>query len=360
MKSYTILLLITGLCYTTAFAQDPFQLFITSYEKKQAFNLCKGKQAMVELPVNYAYYNLSKPYKPLTVDSVKWLCDTNDFEILEDGTKPFEVGLVTSTLVGYWPKSVGTDTLKIVAYYGPYSSTGTIICHAVESPPIAFYGGSIVWENVAGDFRIGSSSEVLTADTLHDMFSGPKFYVSDTAMNPHSYNNNTITIKACGTRTIDSIYTVGDFSDIELQNIPTLPYTMNSGDTLEMKYVFTPRTVGKTPHYLVVHTTDGDNIVWSFEYEVIAKQGVEDGEVANKSAIIFPNPASGQCTIRLPDPSSTNFLLEIFDESGKCIIRRTISADVMLDVSNVPSGIYMVSIRSSKGETVTSKLVVRH
>lgn len=357
MKKLTLLtILLLGLAAESS-AQDPFQLFITSYEKKQAFNLCKGKQAMVELPVNYAYYNLSKPYKPLTVDSVKWLCDTNDFEILEDGTKPFEVGLVTSTLVGYWPKSVGTDTLKIVAYYGPYSSTGTIICHAVESPPIAFYGGSIVWENVAGDFRIGSSSEVLTADTLHDMFSGPKFYVSDTAMNPHSYNNNTITIKACGTRTIDSIYTVGDFSDIELQNIPALPYTMNSGDTLEMKYVFTPRTVGKTPHYLVVHTTDGDNIVWSFEYEVIAKQGVNDEGVATGNVSIYPNPATEKINVTFSEMLTEMAVLEIFDESGRLIVRHSITNNVQLDVSNVASGAYTLVIRTSK-KTETKRFVV--
>ena len=357
MKKLTLLtILLLGLAAESS-AQDPFQLFITSYEKKQAFNLCKGKQAMVELPVNYAYYNLSKPYKPLTVESVKWLCDTNDFEILEDGTKPFEVGLVTSTLVGYWPKSVGTDTLKIVAYYGPYSSTGTIICHAVESPPIAFYGGSIVWENVAGDFRIGSSSEVLTADTLHDMFSGPKFYVSDTAMNPHSYNNNTITIKACGTRTIDSIYTVGDFSDIELQNIPALPYTMNSGDTLEMKYVFTPRTVGKTPHYLVVHTTDGDNIVWSFEYEVIAKQGVNDEGVATGNVSIYPNPATEKINVTFSEMLTEMAVLEIFDESGRLIVRHSITNNVQLDVSNVASGAYTLVIRTSK-KTETKRFVV--
>ncbi len=76
-------------------------------------------------------------------------------------------------------------------------------------------------------------------------------------------------------------------------------------------------------------------------------------------AQIFPNPASSQVTVRLPQQAEGT--ISLHDLSGKEIQRVTIanSNEQVLDVQSVPAGIYMLMIRTAESIQV-SKISVVH
>ena len=71
---------------------------------------------------------------------------------------------------------------------------------------------------------------------------------------------------------------------------------------------------------------------------------------------VCPNPSHGTVTVSLPEAEGT---LTLFDATGRQLMQRSIHAqNTTLDVSSLPTGIYMVQFTSQRGTTV-SRLAVR-
>jgi len=82
----------------------------------------------------------------------------------------------------------------------------------------------------------------------------------------------------------------------------------------------------------------------------------------NSSYTIFPNPASDLLYVNYPENTPEAKLIEFHDISGKLIMAETIPPvlnqghQLVFDISNLPAGIYFVSIESSTGRE-THKLL---
>lgn len=340
-------------------AQIPGQFIITSYERAEPFYFCGDKPMLGGQNVHFGIANLRyKDHKIL--DSLRFYGDTTIFLVSEyeprDSVNPGEAYL---SGVYYIPRKIGSDTLRIVGYYGPYKSTGTIICHAKPAPPLAFYGVMVVVDDVGGGFQIGGSDEVLTVDTLHDVFAYGPYEISDTPRRTGYVD--AVYLYSCGTVTIDSIYTVGDFSELDIKEIPTVPYTMHSGDSVKMPYTFTPKVPGKHPHYLVLHTTTGEYLVWSFEYRVLEQMSVSREVLSNVALQIHPNPARGQVTVTLPEGDEARSVF-VFDAAGTPVQSVTfaqadhLQGQIILDVSGIASGAYTV-LATTDNRLISGKFV---
>src|SRR5579883_1557719 len=121
-------------------AQKQGQLYITGYDKTQPYYFCDGVGQTSGQNVIFAFYNNDQS-NDLVIDSVQYICDRSVFDVSGiDTVKNLDVGIFTSSIAYYTPKKEGTDTLTIKAYYGNFTSTGVITCHAVSAPPIAFFG----------------------------------------------------------------------------------------------------------------------------------------------------------------------------------------------------------------------------
>ncbi len=360
---YLLLLLI--LCQT-AFAQKSGQLYISGYDKSTPFYFCNNIAQMGGQNIIFAFVNTDQQSE-LVIDSFHYDCDRTIFQLSGiDTMTHFDVGLVSTQNIYYVPKKEGSDTVTITGYYGSYSSSATIICHAVEAPPIAFYGIETVKQNLGLGYVLGVSDEVLTTDTLHCYFPGP-IYPSDTAVNLRNYTYNTqIEIRACGEKIIDRIYRVGDSSEITVLGIPPTPYTMPSGSALIMHYSFIPHIAGRTPHYLVVHTTSDDYLVWSFEYKVQGGSNVREYNAPSTllDGGIYPNPVSTpKATLEIISGESLSANLRMIDLSanqeiriGNYMLEKGTTA-ISIPTEHLLNGLYLILIETDKG-AICRKLVV--
>lgn len=78
-------------------------------------------------------------------------------------------------------------------------------------------------------------------------------------------------------------------------------------------------------------------------------------DLNNANVKIFPNPASDYITV---SSDYDNFDVEISDVTGRIILSKHVDNNSRIDISNIPAGIYNVSIISDKQKS-TSKIIVK-
>jgi hypothetical protein len=74
-----------------------------------------------------------------------------------------------------------------------------------------------------------------------------------------------------------------------------------------------------------------------------------DGSITSNRVSIFPNPASGVLNVSVDD-LQTNATLQVYDVMGKLVMQQQTNKNVTaLNVSKLPSGIYMINIKATEG-----------
>ena len=106
----------------------------------------------------------------------------------------------------------------------------------------------------------------------------------------------------------------------------------------------------------IIKNEDEENGVTD-EYEVNQvydnNESIEDTETLEFS--LYPNPAKDIVKIQVP-AEMTAIKIEVFDNAGKQIAMQ-LSPENTIDVSNIASGLYLITITSNDIKT-TKKLIV--
>ena len=99
--------------------------------------------------------------------------------------------------------------------------------------------------------------------------------------------------------------------------------------------------------------------------EIVQNQDIESVKliqdnhcnVESNGMFIFPNPANQSFTISFTETQESVKQLCIFDVQGKIMLRQENLSDNTVNISNLPSGTYIVQVISKRGKEYTSKLV---
>jgi hypothetical protein len=73
---------------------------------------------------------------------------------------------------------------------------------------------------------------------------------------------------------------------------------------------------------------------------------------------LFPNPASDLVFIQTPDPGMSEFIIDIFDASGR-LLKQQVTGNHELNVSGLPAGIYYVNLISGSARYHAKLLINR-
>lgn len=120
-----------------------------------------------------------------------------------------------------------------------------------------------------------------------------------------------------------------------------------------------------TDNFGVIYAAaNGRGLFMSNKYE--QPVGISSPEMPQlqSSVYIFPNPANDHATVEYELSQAGNVDISVFDINGKLIVQEQFSKEggthqYQLNCSNIPRGMYVVSVRS--GNTVkTSKFIVAH
>lgn len=72
---------------------------------------------------------------------------------------------------------------------------------------------------------------------------------------------------------------------------------------------------------------------------------------------IYPNPSAGKLKIISQNINSNTIGVEIYDSAGKNRLRQSISLDEMIDISNLPSGVYIIKLHQD-GNLIASQRII--
>ncbi len=75
----------------------------------------------------------------------------------------------------------------------------------------------------------------------------------------------------------------------------------------------------------------------------------------SKTISVFPNPAGKILTIKGIEDKATVFLYNV---SGRLVLESEVSHDNVIDIANLSSGLYWISVRSEKQNVIGSLLVI--
>ena len=83
----------------------------------------------------------------------------------------------------------------------------------------------------------------------------------------------------------------------------------------------------------------------------------EEGQA--ESFLLYPNPATSEIIISVPDFSAVNSQIQVYDSQGKLIEQFVMqSSTETLGVSNYPEGIYFIKLTSDGEYLATEKLMI--
>ena len=130
----------------------------------------------------------------------------------------------------------------------------------------------------------------------------------------------------------------------------------NAGSTYLWSTGATTQTIDvTTPGTYWVEVTDGNGCMAVDSIVVTNDASIGSGNEITFS--LYPNPANDQVIIQTTE---TNLLFELYDLSGKVILRQQLgSSENLIDLSKISNGVYTYRVVSSKSTTPeTGKLVI--
>jgi len=80
-------------------------------------------------------------------------------------------------------------------------------------------------------------------------------------------------------------------------------------------------------------------------------------EVAVEEVGFYPNPASDELTVEVSDPGAG--VIELFNATGRSVLRAAVHQKVSLDISSLPAGSYTCVVRSEQGKILQRKRIIK-
>ncbi len=132
------------------------------------------------------------------------------------------------------------------------------------------------------------------------------------------------------------------------RNWETIGTVQGNGTTLEpQEYDFTDREPLPGMNYYRLWQVDYDG---NFEYSKVISMDFNNG---GRPPEIYPNPASKELFLRLPEAGENSLSATIFDLNGRAWIQQTLSNNAV-NVSTLPEGVYFIKV-----ETESRRVLLR-
>ncbi len=108
--------------------------------------------------------------------------------------------------------------------------------------------------------------------------------------------------------------------------------------------------------YVAVYNFSKDDTDYKIVHRGTAKFAC-GGKEPKVRAEIYPNPSAGKLKIIAQNISSELIGLEIYDSQGKNHLRQSIPIDELIDISYLPSGVYIIKLHE-EGHLISSQRII--
>ncbi len=103
-----------------------------------------------------------------------------------------------------------------------------------------------------------------------------------------------------------------------------------------------------------------DPVITNFTLNTIAiPTSIQNVNAGNFAASIFPNPANTELNIKAN--SAEQFSVSVSDMLGRKVVSDNTSNGMMtINTTNLPSGLYLVTLKDNQGNEMNTKVLVKH
>ncbi len=99
----------------------------------------------------------------------------------------------------------------------------------------------------------------------------------------------------------------------------------------------------------------------SIVFKYVAGPDIGISETNPYSIKLFPNPVGDRLMLDFNTFTAENAMIVLYDISGQAVLKKELNASThQVDVSTIPTGIYMCSILNKGTEILREKLVIKH
>jgi len=125
-------------------------------------------------------------------------------------------------------------------------------------------------------------------------------------------------------------------------------FVINFNDTIRFKFTFISDNI----------QTNKDGLMYDLIYFEDYAEGIQ--AIEKKSLFrVFPNIAKDNINIITENPSQNDNSIEMYNQSGQCVFRKTNFTENLINVSDLPNGFYYLKLIKSKAFDI-KKIVVQH
>lgn len=146
-------------------------------------------------------------------------------------------------------------------------------------------------------------------------------------------------------------YSIYGYSQIISSDIIT-----TSGDNYKNNYATMQITIGEP----IIETKSNNEIAITQGFQqteiIVTPTNTEEQQIANIS--VYPNPAEHLLKIDFKGNSYNYFVYELFDNTGKCLVKRKITTDITeIPLVHFVSGLYVLKISSLESKKTQNFLI---
>lgn len=135
-------------------------------------------------------------------------------------------------------------------------------------------------------------------------------------------------------------------------------FTINDGEYGKMKASIDPEDfTSSTSHYRYYISDDGINYSDSVDLIVDFTAAIKPIKEP-LSLTIVPNPASDYINITLNGAETVT--MKMVDVLGNLILKETVSSNKKIDVTDIKSGVYIISFEGAGVKSFNRKVIIRH
>ena len=135
-------------------------------------------------------------------------------------------------------------------------------------------------------------------------------------------------------------------------------FAINDGEYGKMKASIDPEDLStSTSHYRYYISDDGVNYTDSVDLVVEFTAAIKPVKEP-VSVTIVPNPASDYINITLNGAETVT--MKMVDVLGNLILKETVSSNKKIDVTDIKSGVYIISFEGAGVKSFNRKVIIRH
>jgi hypothetical protein len=153
-----------------------------------------------------------------------------------------------------------------------------------------------------------------------------------------------------------------DVTELAIIQAPGIaPFLGQQSPTITYLY-WSPGEIDPIAEFL----TDGEGVVQNMEYKQPTTSTSTGGpSLAQASIRVYPNPATDLATFEIEGLERGRYFLNLINTMGQKVDSREFTpfgnqTRLNLDVSGLPQGMYMYSLRNERGRTITTKILQVH